>query len=56
MSWPTDRGGGCGRVIAEGTSDELKDKVGGNRIEIAVAKEPTFPAPRGGPKSVVRRP
>ena len=29
----------AGRVIAEGTSDELKDRVGGNRIEIAVAKE-----------------
>ena len=28
-----------GRVIAEGTSDELKDRVGGNRIEIAVAKD-----------------
>ena len=26
-------------MIAEGTSDELKDRVGGNRIEIAVAKE-----------------
>jgi len=25
--------------IAEGTSDELKDRVGGNRIEMAVAKE-----------------
>jgi ABC-2 type transport system ATP-binding protein len=32
-----------GRVIAEGTSDELKDKVGGNRIEIAVAKEADLP-------------
>src|SRR6202022_247585 len=29
----------AGRVIAEGTSDELKDRVGGNRIEFAVAKE-----------------
>jgi ABC-2 type transport system ATP-binding protein len=29
----------AGRVIAEGTSDELKDRVGGNRIEIAVAKD-----------------
>jgi len=29
----------AGRVIAEGTSDELKDKVGGNRIEIAVARD-----------------
>jgi ABC-2 type transport system ATP-binding protein len=28
-----------GRVIAEGTSDELKDRVGGNRIEIAVTKD-----------------
>ena len=29
----------AGRVIAEGTSDELKDRVGGNRIEIAVTKD-----------------
>ncbi len=29
----------AGRVIAEGTSDELKDKVGGNRIDIAVARD-----------------
>src|SRR5260370_431594 len=29
----------AGRVIAEGTSDELKDRVGGNRIDIAVAKD-----------------
>ncbi len=29
----------AGRVIAQGTSDELKDRVGGNRIEIAVAKD-----------------
>jgi ABC-2 type transport system ATP-binding protein len=29
----------AGRVIAAGTSDELKDRVGGNRIEIAVAKD-----------------
>jgi ABC-2 type transport system ATP-binding protein len=28
-----------GRVIAEGTSDELKTLVGGDRIEMAVAKE-----------------
>jgi ABC-2 type transport system ATP-binding protein len=27
-----------GRVIAEGTSDELKSKVGGDRIEVAVAR------------------
>ncbi len=33
----------AGRVIAEGTSDELKDKVGGNRIEIAVAKDADLP-------------
>ena len=32
-----------GRVIAEGTSDELKDKVGGNRIEMAVAKDADLP-------------
>src|SRR5260370_42064477 len=29
----------AGRVIAEGTSDELKDRVGGNRIDIAAAKD-----------------
>lgn len=28
-----------GRVIAEGTSDELKTRVGGDRIEITVAKD-----------------
>jgi ABC-2 type transport system ATP-binding protein len=28
-----------GRVIAEGTSDELKDRVGGDRIEVAVARD-----------------
>jgi ABC-2 type transport system ATP-binding protein len=28
-----------GRVIAEGTSDQLKDRVGGDRIEVAVAEE-----------------
>ncbi len=28
-----------GRVIAEGTSDELKNRVGGNRIEVAVARD-----------------
>jgi ABC-2 type transport system ATP-binding protein len=33
----------AGRVIAEGTSDELKDRVGGNRIEIAVAKDTDVP-------------
>ena len=33
----------AGRVIAEGTSDELKDRVGGNRIEIAVAKDGDLP-------------
>jgi ABC-2 type transport system ATP-binding protein len=29
----------AGRVIAEGTSDELKDRVGGDRIEVAVARD-----------------
>src|SRR5256886_8083010 len=33
----------AGRVIAEGTSDELKDRVGGNRIEIAVAQDRDLP-------------
>src|SRR5260370_1835960 len=33
----------AGRVIAEGTSDELKDKIGGNRIEIARAKDAHLP-------------
>jgi len=28
----------AGRVIAEGTSDELKQRVGGDRIEVAVAR------------------
>src|SRR3989441_5552742 len=30
----------AGRVIAEGTSDELKDRVGGNRIENAAPQDP----------------
>lgn len=29
----------AGRVIAEGTSDELKSRVGGDRIEVTVAKD-----------------
>src|SRR6202158_3752489 len=41
----------AGRVIAEGTSDQLKDKVGGNRIEIAVAKDADLP----GATEVARR-
>jgi ABC-2 type transport system ATP-binding protein len=41
----------AGRVIAEGTSDELKDKIGGNRIEIAVAKDADLP----GAAEVARR-
>ena len=28
-----------GRVIAEGTSDELKDRVGGERLEVTLARE-----------------
>ena len=28
-----------GKVIAEGTSDELKDRLGGNRLEIALARD-----------------
>jgi ABC-2 type transport system ATP-binding protein len=32
----------AGRVIAEGTSDELKSIVGGDRIEIAVARDADF--------------
>ncbi|MBO0684803.1 MAG: ATP-binding cassette domain-containing protein [Candidatus Dormibacteraeota bacterium] len=32
----------AGRVIAEGTSDELKSKVGGDRIEVAVARDTAF--------------
>jgi ABC-2 type transport system ATP-binding protein len=31
-----------GRVIAEGTSDELKSQVGGDRIEVSVSKEADF--------------
>ena len=29
----------AGRVIAEGTSDELKDRVGGDRIEVTAARD-----------------
>jgi ABC-2 type transport system ATP-binding protein len=29
-----------GRVIAEGTSDELKDRVGGERLEVTLASAP----------------
>jgi ABC-2 type transport system ATP-binding protein len=29
-----------GRVIAEGTSDELKDRVGGERLEVTLASKP----------------
>jgi ABC-2 type transport system ATP-binding protein len=29
----------AGRVIAEGTSDELKERLGGDRIEVAVARD-----------------
>jgi ABC-2 type transport system ATP-binding protein len=32
-----------GRVIAEGTSDELKNRLGGDRIEVAVAKDADLP-------------
>lgn len=32
----------AGRVIAEGTSDDLKSRVGGDRIEIAVARDADF--------------
>jgi len=32
----------AGKVIAEGTSDELKSMVGGDRIEIAVARDADF--------------
>ncbi|WP_447924509.1 ATP-binding cassette domain-containing protein [Georgenia muralis] len=35
-----------GRVIAEGTSDELKAQVGGERIEVTVAHETDLPAAR----------
>jgi len=33
-----------GRVIADGTSDELKDRVGGERLEVRLADEITTPA------------
>src|SRR5829696_1188560 len=33
-----------GRVIAEGTSDELKSRVGGERIEVTLADEDDAPA------------
>ncbi|MBO0705438.1 MAG: ATP-binding cassette domain-containing protein [Candidatus Dormibacteraeota bacterium] len=32
----------AGRVIAEGTSDELKSQVGGDRIEVSVSREADF--------------
>ena len=32
-------------VIAEGTSDELKDRVGGERLEVALASEADADAP-----------
>src|SRR3989441_4021741 len=32
----------AGRVIAEGTSDELKQRVGGDRIDVAVARDADF--------------
>ncbi|HYM49414.1 MAG TPA: ATP-binding cassette domain-containing protein [Candidatus Limnocylindrales bacterium] len=32
-----------GKVIAEGTSDELKNRIGGHRIEIAVARDADLP-------------
>jgi len=31
-----------GKIIAEGTSDELKDRLGGDRLEVKVAKGPRF--------------
>src|ERR1700682_4075510 len=38
----------CGRVVAGGTSDELKDKIGGKRIEIVVEIDEQLPrAPAG---------
>ncbi len=40
-----------GRVIAEGTSDDLKNRVGGDRIELAVASDPDLPRA----EAVVRR-
>lgn len=33
-----------GRVIAEGTSDQLKEKVGKERLELVIAKESSFEA------------
>jgi ABC-2 type transport system ATP-binding protein len=33
----------AGHVIAEGTSDELKNRVGGDRIEVAVAADADLP-------------
>jgi ABC-2 type transport system ATP-binding protein len=41
----------AGRVIAEGTSDELKSQVGGDRIEVAISKDSDLDAAR----EVVRR-
>ena len=37
-----------GRVIAEGTSDELKDRVGGERLEVTLDERADADAGRAG--------
>ena len=45
-----------GRLIAEGTSDELKDQVGGERLEVTPGGRPPTPtAARRGAGADVRR-
>ena len=43
-----------GRVIAEGTSDELKDRVGGERLEVTLADAADADRRRGRPARHVR--
>ena len=44
-----------GRVIAEGTSDELKDRVGGERLEVRSRTAPTFDDGRARARADGRR-
>ena len=44
-----------GRVIAEGTSDELKDRVGGERLEVRLDDAARRRGRRAGARADVRR-
>ena len=44
-----------GTVIAKGTSDELKDKIGGDRISVSSAQAETATGPRAAAPAVHRR-